>query len=122
MDKTALLNLVKSLEIDAKAKDFLVNHIESSEMSPELADRVADVIDMLAKSSVLVGDLYAGVVDKLEELKKTGEKGQADYEAASNEIFERFLSTAESALKGKNDQAQLDQVRQQMGDLSNPQV
>lgn len=114
MDKTALLNLVKSLELDAKAKNFLVNHIESSEMSPALANRVADVIDMLAQRSDLIGDLYAGVIDKVEELKKTGEKSQAEYQTAVDEAFERFLSTSEKALQGDGDQVKLDQVRQEM--------
>jgi len=122
MDKTALVNYLKTLQLDGRAKAFLIDHVEKSNLDQALLDRVADVVELIADRSDIEGDLYAGLATGLEELKGKGEMAQDKYQAESDRIFEEFLTKAESAMSQKQDQDQLGQVRQQMTDLSQPQV
>lgn len=92
MDKTSLIEYIKEIGLDKKLEDFLVGHIEESEMNQELLDRVADVIELRADQLKFEGEMYADVADKTEDLKNNGEMLDEEYKAKSNELFDEFMT------------------------------
>lgn len=100
MDKTALINYIKDLQLDRRLENFLVDHIEESEMDQDLLDRVAEMIDIRAEQYKLKGEMFDRLAEEAEELQARTEESEAKFTDQADDLMDKFLAEVEEITKG----------------------
>lgn len=116
MDKTTLIKLIEQLKLERSLEGFLVGQIEKREVTPELLDNVANLLEVKAEQEEMMGDMLARLADRVGELEQKGKEIEASHKEEADKLFEQFLDKVEGAVKeakgGKAEETTEDQKEQ----------